>query len=115
MDKELIKKEAELYKSVSNFKLKSILIGYKFLSLCNSKTLNFIFSLICVGFAYYVFGMYSLLTTIFILLFHYFFFCKYLYDYKKFKLVSDKNKEEVDAIIEILEEYKKNRETKKPL
>jgi hypothetical protein len=38
-----------------------------------------------------------------------------LYDYKKFKLVSDKNKEEVDAIIEILEEYKKNRETKKPL
>ena len=40
-----------------------------------------------------------------LLLFHYGFMWKFLYEHKKFHLVSDEDKEEIDQVVEILEEY----------
>jgi hypothetical protein len=42
------------------------------------------------------------------------FFWVYLHKYKKLKLVSDEDREEIDQIIEILEGYLKERQTKNP-
>jgi hypothetical protein len=45
---------------------------------------------------------------------HYLFFWEYLHKYKKSKIVSDKDKEEIDEIIKILQSELKVRETKNP-
>jgi hypothetical protein len=45
-------------------------------------------------------------------LIHFVFYWEFLFKYKKFKLVSDEEKREIDAIVEILEEYlKENKKT----
>jgi hypothetical protein len=49
---------------------------------------------------------------LFVLLLHYLIFDKYLFEYKKWKIVSDEDREEMEQIILILEESLKN---KKPL
>ena len=46
---------------------------------------------------------------------YFLFFWEYLFKYKKFKLVSDEQKEEIDQIILILEDYLQEKENKKPL
>jgi hypothetical protein len=46
---------------------------------------------------------------------HYLVFWEFLHKYKKFKLVSDNDKEEIDEVIQILESHLETLENKKPL
>lgn len=114
-DFEKIRKEAEKYKELNTHELKKIIKGYKSLSNSASPKFYFIFTFICVIVPYVVFCKITILTFLMILLFHYSFMWKYLFEYKKFGLVSEEDKEEIDEVIDILESYLKDKENKKPL
>lgn len=111
MDK--IKKEAELYKNVSVSKLKRVILNYKFLSFANSKNFNFIITLLFLLIPYFIICKINLFTLTLIIMSHFFIFWKYLYEKKNWKMVSDKEKEEIDQIIEILETYINEKTPKK--
>jgi len=100
-----IQKEAEQYKDLSTKELKKVIKGYKSLSRSNSDIYNFLFTfLIMMVMTFLLFkvnvGILLLMTLI-----HYIFFWEYLHKYKKNKLVSDKDREEIDGVIKILEGY----------
>jgi hypothetical protein len=95
-----VEKEAEKYKNLPTKKLKQVIRQYKSLSRSNYDMYNFLFSFILM----IIFGVLFLKIT----------FLEYLHKYKKFKLVSDEDKEEIDEIIKILESYLSERETKNP-
>lgn len=110
-----IREEADLYKDLPTKKLKKVIRKYKFLSHSNSEIVNFIFTLTTFAIPFLlVFGI-STNSVFFLLLIHYLFYWEFLFKYKKFKLVSDREKYEIDSIIEILEDHLKERENKKPL
>lgn len=110
-----IREEADLYKDLPTRKLKKVIRKYKFLSYSNSEIVNFIFTLTTFAIPFLlVFGI-STNSVFFLLLIHYLFYWEFLFKYKKFKLVSDREKYEIDSIIEILEDYLKERKNKKPL
>lgn len=110
-----IREEADLYKDLPTKKLKKVIRKYKFLSYSNSEIVNFIFTLTTFAIPFLlVFGV-STNSVFFLLLIHYLFYWEFLFKYKKFKLVSDREKYEIDSIIEILEDYLKERKNKKPL
>ena len=100
-----VQKEADKYKNLSQGDLKKVIRGYKSLSRSNSDIYNFLFSftimmvmtILCFKITV---GILFLMTLI-----HYLFFWEYLHKYKKSKLVSDEDKEEIDAVIKILEGY----------
>jgi hypothetical protein len=66
-----------------------------------------------VGTAVLISG-FNLVLLLVVGLVHYLFFWVYLHKYKKSKIVSDKDKEEIDEIIKILESHLKEQETKNP-
>ena len=109
-----IEKEANLYKDLPTKKLKKVIRDYKFLVMANSKNFNFIVTLVCMFVPYFVFFVLSPLTLICLVLVHYFLFDSYLYEKKSWKLVSDKDKNEMVQILTILEVYLKDGETKNP-
>jgi hypothetical protein len=106
-----VEKEAELYKNVSDSKLKRVILNYKFLSFANSKNFNFIITLLFLLIPYFIICKINLFTLSLIILSHFFIFWKYLYEKKNWKMVSDEEKEEINEIIKILEIYKKERKT----
>ena len=110
-----IQKEADLYKDLPEDELKKVIKKYKFLSKSNSDIVNFLFSLTCFGIPYFIFLGVSKLSIIVFLIVHLLFFWEYLHKYKKFKLVSDEDKKEIDDIILILEDNLKGKSNKKPL
>ena len=112
MDK--IQREANRYKDLPTKELKKVIRGYKSLSFSNSDIFNFLYTLvIMVGTGLLVSG-FNLNILFIIGVVHYLFFWEYLHKYKKSKIVSDEDKEEIDEIIEILESHLKERETKNP-
>ncbi len=112
MDK--IQKEAALYKDLPTKKLKKAIRSYKSLAFSNSDIFNFLYTLvIMVGTAVLISG-FNLVLLLVVGLVHYLFFWVYLHKYKKSKIVSDKDKEEIDEIIKILESHLKEQETKNP-
>jgi hypothetical protein len=110
-----IQKEADLYKDLPEDDLKKVIKKYKFLSKSNSDIVNFLFSLTCFGVPYFIFLGVSKMSIIIFLIVHLLFFWEYLHKYKKFKLVSDDDKKEIDDIVSILEDNLKSRSNKKPL
>lgn len=104
-----IEKEAKLYESVSTKKLKRVIMGYKFLSFANSKTFNFITTLIFMLIPYFLFCEITMVTFCLIILFHYFIFMEYMYEYKGNKFVNDDDKYEIDQVLKILERNLKAR------
>jgi hypothetical protein len=110
-----IQKEADLYKDLSVNELKKVIRKYKSLSRSNSDIVNFLFTILCFGIPYFIFIGFSISSIFVFLLIHFLFFWEYLYKYKKFKLVSDNEKEEIDQIISILEDHLEELENKKPL
>jgi hypothetical protein len=110
-----IQKEADLYKDLSVNELKKVIRKYKSLSRSNSDIVNFFFTLLCFGIPYFIFIGFSISSIFVFLLVHFLFFWEYLHKYKKFKLVSDEEKEEIDQIISILEDHLEELENKKPL
>lgn len=110
-----IRKEAELYKDLPIDELKKVIKSYKSLSKSNSDIYNFLFTFIIMMVSASFFMKLTFGSLFGLILFHYLFFWEYLHNYKKLKLVSDDDKEEIDEIILILEEYLKNKENKKPL
>jgi hypothetical protein len=107
-----IRKEAESYKDLPDKKLKKVIRQYKFLSMSNTEIFNFVFFLVTFAIPFLcIFGI-TLNTLFFMLLIHFVFYWEFLFKYKKFKLVSDEEKREIDAIVEILEGYlKENKKT----
>ena len=106
---EKIVKEAEQYKELSVRELKKTIRNYKSLSNSASPRFYFLFTLTCTVVTYFVFFNQNIFTFLMLLLFHYGFMWKFLYEHKKFHLVSDEDKEEIDQVVEILEEYLKNK------
>lgn len=110
-----IRKEAEVYKGLPDKKLKKVIRQYKFLSMSNTEIFNFVFFLVIFAVPFLcVFGI-TLNTLFFMMLIHFVFYWEFLFKYKKFKLVSDEEKREVDEIVEILEGFLKENQNKKPL
>jgi hypothetical protein len=109
-----IEKEANLYKDLPTKKLKKVIFNYKILSYSNSDIFNFLYTLvIMVGMSLIIWGL-NLNMLLLIGLVHYFFFWLYLHKYKNSKIVSDKDREEIDEIINILNQELNNRKTKNP-
>jgi len=109
-----IQKEAELYKDCSTPKLKRVILNYKLLSYSNSKNFNFFSTLFFMFVPFLVFFNLNIFSFFAIITVHYFFFYKFLYENKNIKIVSDKEKEEIDEVLKILNSYLKERETKNP-
>lgn len=110
-----IREEADLYKDLPIKKLKKVVRKYKFLSFSNSEIFNFMFFLITLAIPFlFMFGV-TITSVFFMILIHYVFYWEFLFKYKQFKLVSDQEKREIDEIVEILEEYLKEKQNKKPL
>jgi Ca2+/Na+ antiporter len=104
--------EADQYKNLSADKLKKVIKVYKSLSKSNSDIYNFLFTFIIMLVSTLLFfkltvGILLLMTVI-----HYLVFWEFLYKYKKFKLVSDNEREEIDEIVQILESQLENLENK---
>jgi membrane protein YdbS with pleckstrin-like domain len=104
--------EADQYKNLSADKLKKVIKVYKSLSKSNSDIYNFLFTFIIMLVSTLLFfkltvGILLLMTVI-----HYLVFWEFLYKYKKFKLVSDNDREEIDEIVQILESQLENIENK---
>ena len=115
MNRDKITKEASIYRNLPTKKLKKVILNYKMLSFSNSDIFNFLFTLvIMVGVTLLISGV-NIGILIIIGFIHYLFFWEYLHKYKKSKLVSDEDKEEIDEVIKILEGYLKDRKTKNPL
>lgn len=110
-----IKKEAEQYKDSSTSKLKRVIINYKFLSFSNTKNFNFVITLLFILIPFFLMSKITVFTLSLVIVSHYFIFCKYLYEKKKWKMVSDEEKNEIDEIIIILESYLEGRKNKNPL
>ena len=108
-----IKEEADLYKDLPQNKLKRVIWQYKFLSIANTEIFNFVFYLITFGVPFLCMVGITLATLFFMFLIHFVFFWEFLFKYRKFKLVSDDSRYEIDEIVKILEDYLK--ENKKPL
>ena len=108
------REEAEKYKDSSIDQLRKVLKDYKSLSRSNSDISNFLWTFGFTILGSVLFLKITLGNFLLVTLFHYLFFWEYLHKYKGFKLVSDKDREEIDEIIEILEGYIKERETKNP-
>jgi hypothetical protein len=113
--KNKIQKEADLYKDLSAPELKKVIKKYKMLSKSNSDLVNFVVSFLSFGIPYFIFLRFSIGSVVVFLLVHLLFFWEYLYKVKKLKLVSDKEKEEIDQIVLILEDHLQMKENKKPL
>jgi Ca2+/Na+ antiporter len=110
-----VEKEASRYKNSSVEELRKVIKSYKRLSRSNSDMYNFLFTFIIMMVSAYFLIDLTFGYLLGLLLFHYLFFWEYLHKYKKLKLVSDSDKEEIDEIISILEKYLESRENKKPL
>ena len=109
-----VQQEAEKYKSLPTKKLKKVIRQYKSLSRSNSDIYNFLFSFIIMMLVFPFVMKINYLNITLLMIVHYLFFWEYLHKYKKSKLVSDKDKEEIDEVIRILETHLKERETKNP-
>jgi len=109
-----IEKEANLYKDLPTKKLKKVIREYKFLIKANSRSFNFIVTLTSMLITYFAMFPITPLTFILLIIGHYYFFDVYLFDTKNWKLVTDKEKNEMDQIVVILESYLEKRKTKNP-
>jgi hypothetical protein len=107
-------KEAELYKDLPTKDLKKVIRKYKFLSKWNSDIYNFVFTMVCMVLGLSLFVGITFTSLVTLLVVHYLFFWEYLHKYKKSKVVSDKDRDEIENVISILEGYLKERETKNP-
>ena len=112
MDK--IQKEASLYKDLPTKKLKKVIRSYKSLAFSNSDIFNFMYTLVIMVATAVLVSGFNIGLLFVVGLVHYLFFWEYLHKYKKSKIVSDNDKEEIDEIIKILESELKVRETKNP-
>ena len=108
-------KEAEQYKNLSADELKKVIKKYKSLAKWNSDIYNFLLTMICMMLGAALFVDITIGTLTLLLIVHYLFFWEYLHKYKKSKIVSDQDREEIDEVVRILEEHLKDMETKKPL
>ncbi len=112
--KEFIIAIESYYGQYNNDFVKKVIFDYKMLSFSNSDIFNFLYTLvIMVGMTLLIWGI-NLNMLLLIGLVHYFFFWLYLHKYKKSKIVSDEDREEIDEIIKILNQELNDRKTKNP-
>lgn len=109
------KLEADQYKHLSADELKKVIKGYKSLSKSNSDIYNFLFTFTIMLVSTLLFLKVTVGILLSMTVIHYLVFWEFLHKYKKFKLVSDNDKEEVDEVIQILESHLETLENKKPL
>ena len=106
-----VQKEANLYKDLPTKKLKKVIREYKFLVSANSRNFNFLFTLVTMLIPYLLVFPITPLTFILLIIVHYYLFDVYLFEQKNWKLVSDKEKNEMEQIVVILESFLKDRKT----
>ena len=106
--KEKIVKEAENYKNYSKKDLKKVIATYKFFKLLNDDTLNFVFSFVLVLLPQVLFFGVSLGSFIFSVIFHFFVVWQIAVKTYKLKLVKDEEKEDIEDILTILNDYLKS-------
>jgi hypothetical protein len=108
-DRLKVEKEANLYKDLGREELKKVIKGYKRLSFYNHEIFNFIASLLCLIIPHILFFKVTVFSIFLVIVIHYFLMWRFLYKYKNLKFVNDKDKEEIDEIIIILEDNLKNK------
>lgn len=106
--KEKIVKEAENYKNHSKKDLKKVIATYKFFKLLNDDTLNFVFSFVIVLLPQILFFGINLGTVTFSIIFHFFVVWQIAVKTYKLKLVKDEEKEDIEDILTILNDYLKS-------
>ena len=108
MDNNKIIKEAEEYKGYSKKRLKKVIATYKFFKLLNDDTLNFVFSFVMVLVPQILFFGINLGTVTFSIIFHFFVVWQIAVKKYKLKLVKDEEKEDIEDILTILNDYLKS-------
>lgn len=108
MYEQSIMEEADKYKDSSRFKIKTMILVYKFLRFCNGDTYYFIFSLATILLPLFIFN-FSIGVIFFGMILHYIIFMTYLKN--KLDKIFETRKEiyEITDIIEILENHLKNK------
>ena len=106
--KEKIVKEAENYKNYPKKDLKKVIATYKFFKLLNDDTLNFVFSFVMVLIPQILFFGINLGTVTFSIIFHFFVVWQIAVKTYKLKLVKDEEKEDIEDILTILNDYLKS-------
>lgn len=109
-----VQKEAEKYKDSSPKELKKVIRSYKRLLLSSNSDVNFLLSFVSSSFFFLIFCKINLFTVVFFICLHYFVVWKYFIVGKNLFLVSPEDGEEIKEVIEILESYLENQETKNP-
>jgi predicted membrane protein len=109
-----IQKEADEYKDSSVVKLRFVILIYKGLSFFSSRKVNFIVSFLHFAFLFWLVVRINFFTVSLLILSHYFIFWKYAILKKNWCLVTPEEGEGIDEIVKILEEYLKDKKTKKP-
>lgn len=104
-----LREEVNLYKDLPKKKLKKIIRQYKFLSFTNSELYYFLYTILTFGGTFLFFFGVSYNSLFFMFLLHYIFYWEILYKTTNFKSSDKKEKEEIDQIIEILEDYLKEK------
>lgn len=103
-----IENEVDKFKNSSRLKIKTMITIYRFLKFCNSDTYYFLFSLLVI-IGPIIFVSFDILALFIGMIFHYFFFWKYLKDKLNSLYQTKKEIEEIDEIIQILRKYLKNK------
>ena len=106
--KEKIVKEAENYKDHSKKDLEKVIATYKFFKFLNDDTLNFVFSFVMVLVPQILFFGINLGTVTFSIIFHFFVVWQIAVKTYKLKLVKDEEKEDIEDILTILNDYLKS-------
>ena len=106
--KEKILKEAENYKDCTKNQLKKVIATYKFFKLLNDDTLNFVFSFVMVLIPQILFFGINLGTVTFSIIFHFIVVWQIAVKKYKLKLVKDEEKEDIEDILTILNDYLKS-------
>ena len=104
-----IQKEADEYKDSSSFKLRFVILIYKGLSFFSSKEVNFVVSFLHLTFLFWFVVRINFFTVSLLILSHYFIFWKYAILKKNWCLVKPEEGEEIDEIVNILEEFLKDK------
>ena len=108
MYEQSIMNEADKYKDSSNFKIKTIILVYKFLRFCNSDSYYFIVSLATILLPLFIFD-FSIGTIFFGMILHYIIFMTYLKTKLDKIFGTRKEIEEISDVIEILQNHLKNK------
>lgn len=108
MYQQSIMEEADKYKDSSRFKIKTMILIYKFLKFCNSNTYYFILSLSSILIPLFIFN-FSIGIIFMGMIIHYVLFMNFLKRPIDKLFQTEREIREIDGVIDILETHLKNK------